>query len=115
LTAEQIHYMVLSDVNYFFDIFSGQCVSIFFKEKLYNSFFDYIYQEHSWRHDEFKKFSNKSSKILYSNAAICSYSDDQYMSATKALQQIFSRKNNNVNTSNISKTDKILSTSCIVR
>jgi hypothetical protein len=42
LTAEQIHYMVLSDVNYFFDIFSGQCVSILFKERLSNSFFDYI-------------------------------------------------------------------------
>ena len=54
-------------------------------------------KEHSWRHKEFKKFSNKSSKILYSNAAILSYRDEQYMSATRALQHIFPKRNQVIN------------------
>ena len=34
LTAEQINYMVLRDVNYFVEIFAGQCVSIGLKKHL---------------------------------------------------------------------------------
>lgn len=75
LTPEHIEYMVLRDINYFIDIFSGNC-------------------DHSWRHQEYKKFSKKSGNLLYENSAMTSYTYDQYMSAVKALQSIFCKKNN---------------------
>ncbi|CAF0748399.1 unnamed protein product [Brachionus calyciflorus] len=75
LTPKQIEYMVLRDVNYFIDIFSGNC-------------------DHSWRHEEYKKFSKKSGNLLYENSAMTSYTYDQYMSAVKALQSVFCKKNN---------------------
>jgi len=75
LTENQIHYMVLRDINYFIDIYSGHC-------------------EHSWRHLEFKKQSKKSGNVLYSHAALTSYTLDQYTSAVKALQEIFCKKDN---------------------
>ena len=90
--------MVLRDVNYYLQIFAGQCVRVAERQKCLNFNFLKLFlflKEHSWRHKEFKKYSNKSSKILYSKAAICSYRTNQYMSATNALQDIFSKRNNN--------------------
>jgi len=75
LNEAQIEYMVLRDINYYIDIFSGNC-------------------EHSWRHLEYKKYSKKSGNLLYSNAALSSYTLEQYTTAVTALQSIFCKKNN---------------------
>lgn len=75
LTEAQIEYMILRDINYYIDIFSGNC-------------------DHSWRHLEYKKFSKKSGNLLYSNTALNSFRSEQYTAAAKALQSIFCRKNN---------------------
>lgn len=67
-----IDYMIRRDVNYYVSIFAGKC-------------------EHSWRHEEYKKLTNKSSKILYQNGACCSYTPEQQLQASKTLESIFCR------------------------
>lgn len=75
LTEKQINYMVLRDVNYFLDIYSGE-------------------YDHSWRHAEYKKNSKKSGNLLYSNAVgLGSYTQTQISAAVEALQLIFCRNN----------------------
>ncbi len=51
---------------------------------------------HSWRHLEYKKYTFNSSKVLYANSFICSYTEAQYMCVVKALQKIFSKSSNKV-------------------
>ncbi len=78
LTEGQIKYMILRDINYFLDIYSGQC-------------------QHSWRHTEYKKFSKKSGNVLYSHAVgMGSYTHEQIMSGVEGLRGIFCRTNNRV-------------------
>jgi len=73
LTEKHVEYMVLQDINYFLDIFSGDC-------------------EHSWRHTQYKKFSKRTGNLLYENSAMSSYRYDQCMAAVHALQAIFCKK-----------------------
>lgn len=54
-------------------------------------------KEHSWRHTEFKKFSKKSGNFLYENTAMNNYTYDQYMSAVRALQYVFCKKDSRYN------------------
>jgi len=75
LKSDIIEYMILSDMNYYVNIFAGKC-------------------EHSWRHLEFKKNTHQASKLLCMNAATGGYSHDQYMTATYALRSVFCKSGN---------------------
>jgi chemotaxis protein histidine kinase CheA len=101
LNQDQIEYMVLRDINYFIDIFSGNCVSISiyikFGENILTLFQIILIKDHSWRHIEFKKYSKKSGNLLYCNTALTSYTREQYSAAVQALQNIFCKKDNKVN------------------
>ncbi len=78
LNEDHMKYMILRDINYFLDIYSGEC-------------------EHSWRHAEYKKFSKKSGNVLYSHAVgMTSFTHEQIMSGVDGLRDIFCRSNNKV-------------------
>jgi hypothetical protein len=98
LNEDLIYYMVLRDINYFIDIFSGNCVSEFNFSVINLSFYTsgVFEQEHSWRHSEYKKFSKKTGNFLYERTALTCFTEQQYKSALKALQWIFCKKDNKV-------------------
>lgn len=92
--------MILRDINYYLNIFAGQCVSLKNENininKIETKKSISIFKEHSWRHKEFKKYSKKLGNHLYCNSLLASFSHDQYMSAVRALQSVFCQNHNKV-------------------